>query len=462
MLFCGGWGYFMKFKIKKDYVQIGLVIFMTAVAVMLVFFLLFRFKAVKNGIDILLKAFAPIIYGLIIAYILTPLLNFIERRLLIPLFRKWKWIDAPKSKVSQKDIRIISVLITMTLFMLFMYLFFASVVPEVYKSIQSIVNKYNDYKDNFISWIKKVTVSYPAVYDFVSQFLDNSSKNTADWINDFALPTLSKYLPNAKDLLFSLSGSVISFINFLWNLVIGLIMSVYVLNSKDKFVRNLNKLIYALFETPNANKVLNSFKYVHKTFIGFLAGKVIDSIIIGFLCFIIMQILHMPYPILISFVIGVTNIIPFFGPWFGAIPSGILIIMVNPSQLLIFAIFILALQQFDGNILGPKILSGSTGVSSFGIIFSITVFGKLWGVVGMIVGVPVTAVCVAAYKAIIDSVLKKKNLPSNSEIYFDVESISEDGVIIHSDSSEVTSGKKMSKIGFFKKHKTKRTNDKKK
>ena len=202
-----------------------------------------------------------------------------------------------------------------------------------------------------------------------------------------------------------------------WNLLIGLIISVYLLVSKESFAGQSKKIIYAIWEEETANKLISNIRFVNATFGGFINGKLVDSLIIGLICFIGMTLLQLPYPLLISVIVGITNIIPFFGPYLGAIPSIVLILMVNPKQALYFAIFVLILQQFDGNFLGPKILGNKTGLSSFWVIFSITLFGGYWGILGMAIGVPVFAVIYAGIKALVNQQLVKRGFSTNTKDY---------------------------------------------
>ena len=203
--------------------------------------------------------------------------------------------------------------------------------------------------------------------------------------------------------------------------------------SKETFAAQGKKIIYAAFEKNSANSVLSSLRFVHRTFIGFFSGKVLDSIIICLLCFIGTTLLNTPYAALVSLIVGVTNVIPFFGPYLGAIPCAILILIVdlaNPMSCITFVIFILILQQLDGNLIGPMILGDSTGLSGFWVIFSITVFGGLFGVGGMIVGVPVFAVFFAVVRGLVNRSLVKKSLPIQSDIYLNMESVNENGEFI--------------------------------
>ena len=226
------------------------------------------------------------------------------------------------------------------------------------------------------------------------------------------------------------SLSVINILKGLWDFIIGFVISIYVLASKEKFAGQAKKMAYAFFEQKSANRLIKSFRFTHNTFIGFIGGKIVDSFIIGCLCFIGTTLLQTPYAALVSVIVGVTNIIPFFGPYLGAIPSAILILVVDPMHPLncvYFVLFILVLQQFDGNFLGPKILGNSTGLTGFWVIFAITVFGGLFGILGMIVGVPIFAVIYAAIKAVVNTFLRKKDLPVETVKYSYLKNIDEEG-----------------------------------
>ena len=209
------------------------------------------------------------------------------------------------------------------------------------------------------------------------------------------------------------------------NMLIGLIVMIYLLNIKESLSAQGKKFIYSVLPLKSANIVVAEFQFIKKAFSGFIIGKLIDSLIIGILCFVLMHLFKLPYELLISVIIGVTNVIPFFGPFIGAIPCAILVFLISPKQCLYFIGLILVLQQFDGNILGPKILGNSTGVSSFGVLFSILLFGGLYGFVGMIIAVPLMAVIIHIYNQIQDHFLAKKNLSSKEEDYVNLDRIDE-------------------------------------
>ena len=224
-----------------------------------------------------------------------------------------------------------------------------------------------------------------------------------------------------QEMLKNISAGVFELINFLKNFLIGAIVSLYLMADKEGFIAKAKMLTYTIFNTQHANFIIHSMRFTNRTFIGFFSGKILDSAIIGVLCYIGMNFLNMPYILLISVIIGVTNVIPFFGPYLGAIPSIFLILLVDPLQAIYFAIFILVLQQFDGNILGPKILGDSTGLSSFLVIVAILIGGGIFGIPGMIIGVPVFAVLYAALGRLVHISLIYKQVPDEEQKYTNID-----------------------------------------
>ena len=234
-------------------------------------------------------------------------------------------------------------------------------------------------------------------------------------------------LDKVNEVMTHLTVGLYTLIMEMFHAVIGVIVSVYILFGKETFINQSKKAAYAIFPAERANLLIHIAVKTNEIFGGFIIGKMIDSIIIGILCFIGTSILKMPYAMLVSVIVGVTNVIPFFGPYIGAIPSAVLIALADPMKGIYFLIFILLLQQFDGNFLGPKILGNSTGLTGFWVIFAITVFGGLFGILGMIVGVPIFAVIYAAIKAVVNTFLRKKDLPVETEQYSYLKNIDEEG-----------------------------------
>ncbi len=406
----------MKFKFDKKYLYWGITAFLVVAASILFYYILFHSSNLSSAMGIFVGIAMPVIDGFVIAYLMTPVLNKIESCIIRPLYVKTKQPMTPKNK---RRIRSLSILATIVLVLVILYEFFGLIIPELVRSIQSIIFQFPMYINNLNNWAMGLMKNNPDLEQVVNSLIDQYSSKILDYVN-------SNLLPNVQNLIKTLSSSVIGIFKALWNFVIGFIISIYVLGSKEKFAGQAKKIAYALFDRKTGNEVIANFRFIHSTFIGFIGGKIVDSIIIGIICFVCTTIIGTPYAILVSVIVGVTNIIPFFGPWIGGVPSALLVLMVDPIQALYFIILILVIQQFDGNILGPKILGDSTGLSGFWVIFAITIFGGLFGVLGMVVGVPIFAVFYAGVRALVNRFLRKKGLPTSTEPYLTVGSIDED------------------------------------
>ncbi len=407
----------MKFRLNNKYLYWGITAFLVVAASLLFYYILFHMNNIKSAFDSVIRIGMPIIDGLVLAYLLAPLVNWLERSLFFPLCDKLK---LEKNRKCKKTIRLITTLITVIFLLTVLYFFCMLIVPQVIESIQNIIGQFPTYINNLLKWIENLLKDNPKLSTLVNDLIVQYSSQIEGYANTKLLPQLNELVQSVSTTLFS---SVINVFRIAWNFIIGIVISIYLLLSKEVFIGQCKKIIYAILSIDNANATIKNIRFVHTTFSGFINGKLIDSLIIGLLCFIGMTLLNMPYPLLISLIIGVTNIIPFFGPYIGAIPSIILILMVDPIQALYFGIFILILQQFDGNILGPKILGDKTGLSSFWVIFSITLFGGYWGVLGMAIGVPVFAVIYAFGKAFVRRSLKKKGLSTSTTNYLDLDRI---------------------------------------
>lgn len=403
----------MKHKIDKKYLGWGITSFLVILLSIVCVYIVFHLNNVSYAVRTLFKVCTPIIDGLILAYLFTPILNYLEAKLIRPAFDKSGLI---RIKNPDKKIRMISILLTTTIVIAVLFGFFSIVIPQIILSIQSIIFQFPVYMYNLEKWVNVLLEKNPDIEIVVNQFLMKFSEEITNYLQ-------TEILPHVNELIKTLSLSLIGIVKALFNFIVGFIVSIYLLGSKETLCGQAKKIAFAIFETDKANKVIKAFRHAHKTFIGFIVGKIIDSIIIGILCFILTSIVGTPYGVLISCIIGVTNVIPFFGPYIGAIPSALLVLMVNPLQCLYFVLLILLLQQFDGNILGPKILGESTGLSSFWVIFAITFAGGLFGIPGMILGVPVFAVLYAGVRSLTTYLLRQKDLPTETEPYLSVESI---------------------------------------
>lgn len=376
-------------------------------ASMLFYFTIFHMNILLSGIRIALQILMPMIYGAAIAYLLNPAVNFLEKKVIFPAF------SSRKHKVGEKGSRIIRylcVLFFTFLLCLLVYALVMMVLPEIINNIINIINSFPQYMDDVQEWVTKKLENDQELNVFVTGLFNR-------YANQFENFLTKDILPQLQEALLHFSSGVWNMLVFFKNIVIGLIVSVYILTDKETFTAKGKMLLYAAFSPQWANRILANLRFTHQIFGGFISGKIVDSLIIGILCYLGISILDMPYSILISVIVGITNIIPFFGPYLGAIPSAFLILLVNPMQCLYFIIFILILQQFDGNILGPKILGESTGLSSFMVILSILVGGGLFGILGMFVGVPVCAVLYALLWKCAKKALAFRHMPMDPQIY---------------------------------------------
>lgn len=413
----------MKMKFNNKYVKWGITSFIIIAAGLCFYYLIFNVSELMGNIKAVLTVIMPVIFGLVIAYLLTPVLNYIEYHILYPICNLAK---IKESKARNKIVRAISILLTVILVIFVLYGVISMLVSQIVPSIQNIVSNFDTYIRNLSAWLNNLLADNQEVKDYVISLVTKFSGDMEEWLAD-----TTAVLDRSGAILKSLSLSVIGFLKVLWNFIIGFVISIYVLGSKEIFVGQAKKIVYASFSQDMANAVIDSMRFTHKTFIGFISGKILDSFIIGILCFVGTSLMGTPYAVLVSVIIGFTNVIPFFGPYLGAIPSAILILIVdlsNPMNCVYFVLFILVLQQIDGNLIGPMILGDSTGLSGFWVIFSITVFGGLFGILGMIVGVPIFAVFYAAVRAVVNRSLEKKKMPLETDSYLNVGAIDEEGV----------------------------------
>lgn len=410
----------MKFHLDKKYIYWGITGFLVLAAAILFYYLIFHTDKMINIVKSVSSVCAPIIYGMIMAYLLTPICSFFERKLLYPLYKAFH-LDTEKQK-TRRRIRTLAILLTMFLTIYVLYILFSIVLKEVVASIQSIVLQSSIYVNNLERLLKNLLSSNKNIEEIATGLINTYSGELNDWLNN-------SVLPKANVIIKEVSLSVLGVAKVLWNLIIGMIISIYVLSSKETFTGQAKKIVYALFNEDSANGIVSDFRYANKTFGSYISGKIIDSIIIGLLCYVFMRSLNLPYDILVSVIVGVTNVIPFFGPFLGGIPSALLILMVDPISGLKFIVLILLLQQFDGNILGPKILGDSTGLSSFWVVFSITLFGAYFGIIGMAIGVPIFALIYAWIKRKLNSKLKKKGLATSTREYMYLDRIENNEMI---------------------------------
>ena len=396
-------------KNKNEYVKWGLTAFFVVLGGFVSYYIIFHLSSLSSTLKNIFSILMPIIDGLVLAYLLAPLVNAVERSLLKPAFELLKISE----KRSQR--RFLSIFITYAVVIWVIYEFFSIVIPQIRNSILTIIDQFPSYVNTLTIWISKLLNDHPAIEKNVMDLINKSSISLEEFIN-------TEVIPQLNNLIMVVSMSVYSIFKEFWNLIIGFVISIYLLASKELFAAQAKKIIYAFLSLERANRFISNARFANKTFGGFFVGKILDSIIIGVLCFAVTSIIGTPFCVLISVIIGVTNIIPFL-VHFWSDSINIIDTFVDPLQAVYFVISVIILQQVDGNIIGPKILGSSTGLSSFWVIFSITLFGGIWGIFGMIVGVPIFAILFAFMKSLVESRLVSRNLSPETKNYFRLISI---------------------------------------
>lgn len=386
----------MKINWNKKYTTI-------AVYAFIVICLSIAFANILSQIDLftskmqqIMGVFYPFIIGFVIAYLLNFILKFYEDKVFNLSFIK---------KNTKKSMRGLGISLSYITAGFILYVFMQFLVPQLAESIKGLINDIPKYIYNTTNYLdqslKEMNIN-PEYMTFITAKISE--------ITNWTIQVLTNVIPIIGNIFMSFASSV-------WNIILGIIISIYLLMDKEKFFALGKKVTKALFNEKHSEVILELANRTNETFGRFIGGKIIDSAIIGVLTFIVLAIFKMPYALLISVIIGVTNIIPFFGPFIGAIPSAIIIMFVSPVQALWFLVIILVIQQIDGNIIGPKILGDSIGISAFWILFSILVAGKLFGLAGMIIGVPMFALIYSIIKDIIEIRLANKGLPTDTDDY---------------------------------------------
>jgi predicted PurR-regulated permease PerM len=403
----------MKPEKNNSYVKWGLTAFCVVAASVFLWVILRNLPGFFGVLQDLGKVLSPLIYGVVFAFLMNPLVNFADKRL-APLFRKQK----KKASSAKKLSRALSILFALVFAILILYAFFSMLLPQLYISIKGIVDSIPTYYASIEKWVENILENNPDIRTYA----DSALNKAYDYINNWAQTSL---VSDMQKVVTTLTSSVYAVIKTLANILIGLVASVYMLWSKDIFQAQAKKMVVAIFHPHAADNLLRVGRETYKVFNGFVIGKIIDSAIIGVLCYLGMVIMKLPYPALIATIVGVTNVIPFFGPIIGAAPSALLILLVNPLQAFYFIIFIIILQQIDGNVIGPKILGNTVGISGFWVLTSITLATSLFGFAGMILGVPVFAIIYMLVSDAVSASLRKKSQPTATADYFDIKQVSD-------------------------------------
>ena len=398
-------------KKHSIYIRWGLTVFLAGCALLIFYDVFYRDNSgtVQAFFEKLFSVLAPILYGMGMAYLLAPIVNFLERNIL----RLRDALEKKRGKsirVHKGWLRAAGIFLTWAFMLVLLYLLFAMLVPELVDSVTTLVNNLESYYKTTYDWASGLLSDNPKLAELAGSFYNEASQ----WLTTKLLPGLQTAVTNLTG---SLVTGVWSIVVFAKNFLIGIIVSVYLLAAKEKSAARCCKLLYGVLPEDKAAFTVRGFRRVDYIFSGFVRGKLLDSLIIGILCFIGCSILKMPYTPLVSVIVGVTNVIPFFGPFLGAIPCALLILLVSPLKCLYFVIFIFLLQQLDGNVIGPKILGDSTGISSIWVIVAILIGGGFGGVLGMFLGVPIFACLQVLVRWLLNTRLKKKNMPLAASEY---------------------------------------------
>ena len=388
----------------------ALVVIFISILLVVIFTNLPGFFALLGSIG---KILSPLVSGIVIAFLLNPIVNFVDLRLR-PLLAK----KAMKPEKAAKLSRAIAIVFAFIFAVLIVYAFFSMLLPQLYESVMSIVESAPEYYQSLEKWVVNILEDNPDIRTYVEKALDTLQTYVEDWVK-------TSFLSDVQKVLSTLTTSVMAVVKSITNFIIGLVASIYILWSKDTFQAQAKKMVVAACKPDAANHLMDLGSNINRIFSGFIIGKIIDSAIIGVLCYICMTIMKMPYTALIATIVGVTNVIPVFGPFIGAVPSALIILLVDPLQAFYFIIFIIVLQQVDGNVIGPKILGNTVGISGFWVLISITIAAGIFGFAGMLLGVPVFAVIYLIISDIVNSALRKKQKTTVTDEYYGIREVAD-------------------------------------
>jgi len=391
---------------NNGYVRLGLAAFFTVGTILLFYDTMMGGRELLKIWQKLLSALQPVLLGAFLAYLLAPAVNFFQDGLgsLIPGKSPRRWAL----------LRTVSLLLTWAVIAFLVYLLASVLLPELYKSVIQLVSNIENYYRTVYNWVDGLLRTNPTLESWMAAQMEKVYTELETWVQNTLLPRATEFMSLVSGGLVSSVRSVVSFFS---DLLVGMIVSIYFLATKERCGASARKIAYGLFSREHVYWLLRGVHKVDRIFSGFVRGKLLDSLIIGVLCFVGASILKFPYTPLVSVIVGVTNIIPFFGPFLGAIPSTFLILLASPIKALYFLVFVLALQQLDGNVIGPKILGDKTGLSSLWVIVAILVGGSFFGIAGMFFGVPVCACLYSAVNFLVNARLQKRGLPLEEDAY---------------------------------------------
>jgi predicted PurR-regulated permease PerM len=396
----------MRDPVKTKYIRWGVTLFSVIAASIVLAMILSRLSGISSWVANTIAAVSPVIWGLVIAFIVNPIAVFFEDT----CFRLFK--NRMKPRTASKLAHALSIVFTVLFTVLVIFGVIMLIVPQLTSSISVLIENGQDYYNTLEEWINTLLEDNPKIRDYVETILEKGYAFLEDWVNN-------RLVASAQSIMSKVASGVFSVVRWIANFLIGIIIAAYMLADKKRLLAQCRKLSAAIWKPKAEARIKRVAHKANEVFGGFIRGKLLDSTIIGILCYIGALILKLPYPILVATIVGITNIVPFFGPLIGAIPCALIILLIDPIKCLYFCIFILALQQLDGNVIGPKILGNTVGISSFWVLISITVFSGLFGVIGMLIGVPLFAVLYTIVKDLAEEQLTRKKLPTDTLAYME-------------------------------------------
>lgn len=389
----------MKIEWSRRYTTIAVYAFLVLAASAAAYLVMSNIIAVLKFLDGFFKPILPIIYGFAVAYLINPIMVWAER--LFMRVERYKKLN----RKSQRALSLLAAyLITIAVLTIFMVIVMPHVVSNIatmYSQLQSYVAAAERFANMLLDAIPDDLIS-PDIANQLADLAGSSVQKLINWLADSA--------PKLLGFAVQLGNGIIT--GFL-----AVMVSIYLLAAKERFMAQLKKMLCAFMSIKKVERMAHISRLTHKMFGGFITGKIIDSTIIGILCFIGLSVMKMPNAVLVSFIVGVTNVLPYFGPFIGAVPGFLLIAIISPVQGLVFLVFILVLQQIDGNIIGPMVLGDSIGLSAFWVVFAILFFGGIFGILGMFIGVPTFGVIYTLMREWICARLSEKNMSTDTDDY---------------------------------------------
>lgn len=417
----------MQFRWDKKYLYTGMTAFCVIAGSILVYLLFSRLPQIGAGLSAVMDILKPILYGIVIAYLLWPLVRLFEKHF---MRRFGHFVFKQNDLRAEHFARAMSISLAMVLLFGVVAGLLVLILPQLGESIKQLISSMPQYVEAGINWIKSLFSENSDAEQQVIAGFNSVTQYLTNWAQ-------SDLLPMAESLFSNVTASAVDFLYTIFQFLIGVVAAAYLLYSKETFLAQSKKMVYTLFKPQRANRLLHNMRYANDLFSRTVIGRLLEACLVGLICFVLMLIFRIPYAGLISVLVGVTDIIPFFGPFIGAIPSAFLILLVDPVKALIFVALIVVLQQFEGNVLAPKILGNLTGMPSFWVMFSTVVMGGLFGVGGMVLGVPIFALLLTAIRSFSAKRLQKKGLPTATAQYIDLVEIAPDGTPVCAENGEV-------------------------